>query len=219
MCWLPGLLLLCTLPVQGQIPLPGPGTMGNFGIWFVRVPAPSLMFQAGAASGAFVDRVIQGRPADQIGLQTADIITELGGTTIADAEDIDNLFRFRKMSAGDSVLLKYVRKGTPQTATVTVSQSTEVFPRMRIPFLAKQRVERTWTEKGVHRSHKVERKFHCDSAGRLAEEAFRSEGIGDVMHTVAKFDSVNLVRVSINHFTKRARIVHHQHKLPSDFAF
>ena len=47
MRWLPSLLLLCALPAQSQIPLPGPGVLGNLGIWFVRGPAPSLMAQTG----------------------------------------------------------------------------------------------------------------------------------------------------------------------------
>ncbi len=217
--WLPSLLLLCVLPAQSQIPLPGPGALGSLGIWFVRGPAPSLMAQTGVPSGAFVDWVVKGSPAEQIGLQTADVIIELDGTAIANAEDIDHLFQLRKLRVGDTVPLKYVRKGTPLTATVTVSQPTAIFPRMRVPFLAKQIMERTWTENGVRRSHKTETKFHRDSAGRMAEENFRPVGIGGILHTASTVDSVNRVRVSINHFTKKARIVQSQGKLPSDFAF
>ncbi len=216
---LPVLLLLCALPIQGQVPVPGPGSLDNLGIWYVRQPAPSLMAQTGASSGAFVDWVIQGSPADQIGLQAADVITRVNETAIANAEDIDNLFSFRKLNPGDSITLKYVRKGTPKTATVTVSKPTEVFPRMKVPFLAENIEERTWTENGVRRTHKVKRKYHRDGAGRMAEENFRPEGVDGVFHTVDTFDSVKLVRVSVNHFTRKARIIRHKRKLPADFKF
>ena len=218
-CSLPILLLLFALPVQGQVPLPGPGSLGNLGIWYVHQPAPSLMAQTGASSGAFIDRVIQKSPADQAGLQTADVIVKVDDKSISHAEDIDNLFRFRKVKPGDSVTLHYVRKGTPRSVKVKVLTQAEVFPRMKVPFLAEKVEERTWTENGVRRTHKVKRKYHRDGAGRMAEETFRPKGVSGVMHTVDTFDPVKLVRVSINHYTRKVRIVRHKRKLPADFKF
>ena len=212
----PIFVLLCAFPAQSQIPVPGPGSLGYLGIWYVRDPAPSLMGQAGAFAGAFVDRVIKGSPAAEIGLETGDVIVEIGGNAVASVEDADNLFRLRKLNPGDTVGLKYLRKGRPLEATVTVSQPLSIFPRMRVPFVARMIEEREWTQNGLLGSITTETKLYRDSAGRLAEETFRPEGAG-TLHTVSIFDSVNLVRTSIDHSTKRARIVRNQRKLPVKF--
>ena len=214
----PIFVLLCAFPAQSQIPVPGPGSLGHLGIWYVRDPAPSLMGQTGASAGAFVDRVIKGSPAAEIGLETGDVIVEIGGNAVASAEDADNLFRLRKLKPGDTVGLKCLRKGRPLEATVTVSRPLSIFPRMRVPFVARMIEERKWTQNGLLGSITTETKLYRDSAGRMAEETFRPAGAG-TLHTVSIFDSVNLVRTSIDHRTKRARIVRHQRKLPAGFKF
>lgn len=75
-------------------------------------------FNLSVDSGAFVNDVVQGSPAENAGLQTGDVITKFGDKDIKSAEDL--VTEVRNHKPGDKVAVAYVRGSDKRTTTVTL---------------------------------------------------------------------------------------------------
>jgi len=70
-------------------------------------------------NGALISQVTPNSPAAEAGLQAGDIVIEVNGTSIADANAMANAIGLLKI--GDEVNMTYVRDGETQTTTATVA--------------------------------------------------------------------------------------------------
>jgi len=70
-------------------------------------------------SGAFVNDVVAGSPAENAGIQAGDVITKFGDKDIKTAQDLVDEVRAHK--AGDKVAVEYHRGANKRTATVTLT--------------------------------------------------------------------------------------------------
>jgi putative serine protease PepD len=77
---------------------------------FVQTPANG--------TGARLDRVRSGAPADDAGLKAGDVITRFDGQTITSADDLTGAVSAKK--PGDKVTVTYVRSGSTKTTQVTL---------------------------------------------------------------------------------------------------
>lgn len=68
--------------------------------------------------------MIEGGPAASAGLQSGDVITMIGTTTISSRDDISALSKNYK--AGDTVTVTFVRSGQVQTTELTFGSTTEL---------------------------------------------------------------------------------------------
>ena len=84
-------------------------------------PIPAELAQAiGTSTGLFVEAVAPGGPADEAGLRPGDVIVEIDGEP---ANSIDALIvKTLKMSAGDTIQLRYERQGASHATTLTLSE-------------------------------------------------------------------------------------------------
>jgi S1-C subfamily serine protease len=69
-------------------------------------------------SGAFVNDVVQGSPAENAGLRAGDVVTKFGNKDIKTSEDLVNEVRAHK--PGDKVAVEYYRGSDKRTTTVTL---------------------------------------------------------------------------------------------------
>ena len=72
----------------------------------------------GVDSGAFVNDVVQGSPAENAGLQSGDVVTKFGNKDIKTSEELVNEVRNHK--PGDKVAVEYYRGSDKRTTTVTL---------------------------------------------------------------------------------------------------
>jgi putative serine protease PepD len=69
-------------------------------------------------AGAAIRGVTTGTPAAGAGLRCGDVITKIGGTTIASSDDVTTAITGKK--PGDKVTFTYVRNGSSRTVSVTL---------------------------------------------------------------------------------------------------
>ncbi|HVD13357.1 MAG TPA: trypsin-like peptidase domain-containing protein [Actinomycetota bacterium] len=81
----------------------------------VSLDTPSL-----GRAGALVNRVDQGSPAEQSGLEVGDLIVQFGGRSIQSSDDL--AAQIRSVSPGQRIPVKVVREGKEQAVTVMVGQ-------------------------------------------------------------------------------------------------
>jgi S1-C subfamily serine protease len=68
-------------------------------------------------SGAIVQRVVAGAPADEAGLETGDIIVSIDGTAVESMDEV--VLEIRKREVGDTITIDYYRdRELKQTAAV-----------------------------------------------------------------------------------------------------
>lgn len=83
--------------------------------------------QAYGISGALVQSVTEGSPAETAGLQTGDVIQSVNGTSISGSSDLVSIVT--AASEGDQLVLGIYRSGSTMEITVTVaSQSASALP-------------------------------------------------------------------------------------------
>jgi putative serine protease PepD len=75
---------------------------------------------ASNGAGAQITRVVSGSPADKAGLQVGDVITAIGGKSVANADDLTA--RVNGYKPGDKVTLTLERNGSSKTVDVTFAQ-------------------------------------------------------------------------------------------------
>jgi putative serine protease PepD len=71
--------------------------------------------------GALVQDVADGGPADEAGLRTGDVITEVGGEPVRDADEL--VAAVQRGTVGDQLTITYNRDGSTQEASVTLGEA------------------------------------------------------------------------------------------------
>lgn len=100
--------------VTGEIIENGEATHGLLGA-MVR---PAASVEDATISGAYLEDVTEGGPAEAAGLQAGDIVTAFDGVPITDATDLTA--QVRALAAGSKAEVTYVRDGETHTAEVTL---------------------------------------------------------------------------------------------------
>jgi putative serine protease PepD len=72
--------------------------------------------------GALIPEVASGGPADRAGIQAGDVVVEVDGQAVSDADALVALIRDHQ--PGDKVTVKLVRDGRERTVTVTLGERT-----------------------------------------------------------------------------------------------
>jgi putative serine protease PepD len=75
------------------------------------------------SDGAEVRSVVGGSPASSAGLKAGDVVTEVDGRRVTDAESMTATIR--EHSSGDKISISYQRGGSEQTAEVTIGDSAD----------------------------------------------------------------------------------------------
>jgi serine protease Do len=70
--------------------------------------------------GALIADVMDGSPADKVGLRRGDVITELNGKSVEDISELRNMVA--DISPGKEVTIKYFRDGNFKTVKVTIEE-------------------------------------------------------------------------------------------------
>jgi len=79
--------------------------------------------EVGRTQGALVEEVFPGSPADGAGLQRGDVIVEVDDVEVRDSTDV--VYRVSSHSAGERVVLRYVRKGKEKRVEVQTGERRE----------------------------------------------------------------------------------------------
>jgi serine protease Do len=74
-------------------------------------------------SGALISEVIKGAPADNVGLRSGDLITEINRKKIKDTHDL--LLTIASFHVGDSIEVKVLRDGQEKTVNIAVTESND----------------------------------------------------------------------------------------------
>jgi serine protease Do len=75
-------------------------------------------------SGAYVQSVLAGSPAEKVGIKEGDVITEIDGTKLADNPTFSIADYVNKKKIGDNVTLKFWRDNKEQTVTVKLEKKS-----------------------------------------------------------------------------------------------
>jgi serine protease Do len=89
-----------------------------------------------AENGAYVSEVVEGSPAEEAGLKEGDVITALNGRPVENSAGLYE--QIRKSEPGKEALVEVLRRGGPETITVTLGERPDenIFgtaPRLREP--------------------------------------------------------------------------------------
>ena len=93
-------------------------TGAYLGVMVMDVDASAQYY--GVPAGAYVDDVTAGGAAEKGGVQSGDIITEIGGYTVTSVSDLTRVLR--KFAAGDTVSVEVYRGGQTKTLTVVLEE-------------------------------------------------------------------------------------------------
>jgi putative serine protease PepD len=88
------------------------------GVSIAPIP-PSVAQTYGVTDGLFLVSVVANGPAAQAGLLAGDIVTQVDGQPAANADILVKITFTKK--PGDKLTVNYLRKGQPQTTTVTLA--------------------------------------------------------------------------------------------------
>jgi serine protease Do len=77
-------------------------------------------FGVEAGVGTLVKEVVEDSPAEAAGIQAGDVITDIGGRHVGDADDVRKVLR--KHDEGGAVEIALIRKGRPQTVTAELEE-------------------------------------------------------------------------------------------------
>jgi putative serine protease PepD len=105
--------------VSDQLIARGRFTPAYAGVSVAPIP-PAAADRFGVTAGLYVQAVTPGGPADRAGLRAGDVITRVGGTDVASADDL--LVKTLTSRPGDRLEVGYVRDGTAGTTTVTLAE-------------------------------------------------------------------------------------------------
>lgn len=87
----------------------------------VQVLSPSAVETTGLPPGVFVRRVVAGGPADDAGLRAGDVIVEIDGRPATSTDAV--VLAVLSHSAGDAVVVTYVRDGVTKQTEVTLGEA------------------------------------------------------------------------------------------------
>ncbi len=113
--------------VMKQLVKEGKVTRGWLGVTIQSI-TPDLAKEFGLKNGkgAVVSEIMKGGPAEKAGLKRGDIILEVNGKTINDAESLRNAVA--QSEVGSHIKIKIVREGQPLSLTAKVSELPKDMP-------------------------------------------------------------------------------------------
>ncbi len=116
------------ISVYNQLVTSGKVTRGSIGVTFQEENSnnPILMKELGAPYGIVVEAVEPGSPADKVGLQPGDVITDVNGQPVHTGADLVN--PIAQTPIGQSVQLRYVRNKQAKEVSLSVADRTKIFP-------------------------------------------------------------------------------------------
>ena len=94
---------------------------------YMGVSAASASYypETGVRSGAYLAEVVENGPAAKAGLQTGDVITMIGTTTITSQQDLTSAVGSKSYKAGDTATVTFVRGGQVYTTELTFGSTME----------------------------------------------------------------------------------------------
>jgi serine protease Do len=116
------------ISVYNQLITIGHVTRGSIGVTFQDENSnnPILMRELGAPYGIVIEAVEPGSPADKVGLQPGDVITDVNGSPIHTGADL--VTPIAQTPIGESVTLHYVRAKEKKEVSVVVADRSKLFP-------------------------------------------------------------------------------------------
>lgn len=107
--------------VMKQLVKGGKVTRGWLGVTIQSI-TPDLAKEFGLKNGkgAVVNDILKGSPAEKAGLKRGDVILEVDGKTVNDAESLRNIVAQREI--GSQITIKIIREGKPISLTAKVSE-------------------------------------------------------------------------------------------------
>jgi serine protease Do len=106
----------------------GKVTRGSIGITFQedRSNNPVLLKELGAPYGIVVEAIEPGSPAEKVGLQPGDVITDINGQPVHTGADLVN--PIADTAIGDSVQVRYIRNKQSKEVSLLVADRSKIFP-------------------------------------------------------------------------------------------
>lgn len=106
----------------------GKVTRGSIGITFQedRSNNPVLLKELGAPYGIVVEAIEPGSPAEKVGLQPGDVITDINGQPVHTGADLVN--PIADTPIGQSVQVRYVRNKQSKEVGLVVADRSKIFP-------------------------------------------------------------------------------------------
>jgi serine protease Do len=116
------------ITVYNQLVTAGKVVRGSIGVTFQEENSnnPVLMRELGAPYGLVLEAVEPGSPADKVGLQAGDVITNVNDQPVHTGADLVN--PIAQTPIGQSVQIRYVRNKQTKDVTITVADRTKIFP-------------------------------------------------------------------------------------------
>ena len=141
--------------VANQIKDKGKVTRGRIGVQIQDVSKETAdAFALAKASGALVNSVEKGGPADKGGIESGDIIIKVENREVKTSNDLPRIIT--ALRPGTKITLTVWRKGAPKDLAVTVAEMKEdsVTPQRRTPPAPKEKAKpnRMLRSSAVHRS-------------------------------------------------------------------
>ena len=214
---------ICTVLPGESGEVCGPSSLTKLGMGFLQDPASSLLAPhevlaanplvpgilgtkaVEGSGGAYVDWVVKGSPAARAGLRQGDVIVRIGSTTVDTTAGVERALDATR--GGQNIELAYVREGLQRTARAEVGGTISIFPRFRVPFVAKVAEERDWTQNGISFHETKQTVVYRDSAGREATEEFGPSRASGLRRTVHVFDPVEGINIIIHDADRSALVV------------
>ena len=100
-------------------------TRGSIGVQF-SADNPSLSRSYGAEGGVFVEKTVDGGPAEKAGMRDEDIIVSVDGTKIDSGEKLIEVVA--AISVGETVPIEVVRDGKKLTLDVKIADRLKLYP-------------------------------------------------------------------------------------------
>jgi serine protease Do len=116
------------ITVYNQLITSGHVTRGSIGIRFSEEHSnnPILLKELGASYGVVVEDVEPGSPAEKAGIQSGDVVTEVGGHAVKVGADLVN--PIAQTAIGQSVQIRYIRNKQAKEVSVVVGDRLKLFP-------------------------------------------------------------------------------------------
>ena len=116
------------ITVYNQLITSGHVTRGSIGIRFSEEHSnnPILLKELGASYGVVVEDVEPGSPAEKAGIQSGDVVTEVGGNAVKVGADLVN--PIAQTPIGQSVQIRYIRNKQAKEVAVVVGDRLKLFP-------------------------------------------------------------------------------------------